>query len=132
VLLANGTHLDYPISVMPSQALCSEPYKVYLQLPPNVACVNPKVEAAVNWMPGEEFHYEIEQGLDPGTACVLTLMPPTPEAKFEGLPHLMVSIDSTSGPTSRRTFIFGLSTTVNGCSDHENVLIEPTTVSCLP
>ncbi|NVB81630.1 MAG: hypothetical protein HOV81_24765 [Kofleriaceae bacterium] len=130
VLLAVGTHLDYPVTVQPSQALCSEPYKVRLELPPNVLCTNPRIEASVNWLPGETFGYQIASGLD--NHCLLTLTPPTPGAKFEGIPHVMVSIDSPAGPTARLTFIFGLSTRVDACSTDQTIVIDPTSVSCTP
>ena len=129
VLLANGTHMDYPVTVKPSQALCSEPYKVFLVLPSGVTCENPKIDAAVNWMPGEPFHYEITNS---GSTCLLTMMPPMPGMKFEGVPHIMVSMDSTIGPTPRQTFIFGLSTTVGACSDQQTLVVDPATVSCGP
>jgi hypothetical protein len=79
VLLANGTHIDYPITVTPTQALCTEPYKVYLVLPTGVSCANPKIDAAVNWMPGAAFNYQIASA---GSTCLMTLTPPTPGAKF--------------------------------------------------
>jgi hypothetical protein len=129
VLLAEGTHLDYPVTVAPSQALCSEPYKVILELPADVACLNPRIEASVNWLPGEVFGYQIIAGV--ANHCLLTLSPPRPGAKFDGVPHLMVSIDSFVGPTPRRTFIFGLSTQVAGCSTEQTIVIDPASVSCL-
>jgi hypothetical protein len=130
VLLANGTHLDYPITVKPSQALCSEPYKVFVRLPTIVPCLNPKIEAAVDWMPSEPFHYQIDPG--PGSTCLLTIMPEMPESSFVGVPHIMVSVDSAGGPMGRQTFIFGLSTVVEACGGDETIDIDPATVSCLP
>lgn len=128
VLLADGTHIDYPIIVKPTAALCSEPYKVYLVLPTGVSCANPKIEAAVNWMPGAPFNYEIAAA---GSTCLLTLAPPMPGVKFEGVPHIMISIDSPpGGPTARQTFIIGLSTTVDACSTEQTVVVDPPTVSC--
>jgi hypothetical protein len=127
VLFVDGTHIDYPITVKPSQALCIEPYKVYLVLPTGVSCENPKIETAVNWMPGAQFNYQIASA---GSTCLLTLAPPMPGLAFEGIPHIMISIDSPGGPTPRQTFIIGLSTTVDACPTEQTVVVDPPTVSC--
>lgn len=127
VLFADGTHIDYPITVMPSQALCSEPYKVNLVLPTGVLCENPKIEAVVNWMPGALFNYTIAAS---GSTCLLTLAPPMPGLEFVGVPHIMISIDSPGGPTPRQTFVIGLSTTVDACTTQQTLVIDPPTVDC--
>ncbi len=127
VLLADGTHIDYPITVKPTEALCTEPYKVYLVLPSGMSCANPKIEAAVNWMAGATFNYQIASA---GSTCLMTIAPPMPGVKFEGVPHIMISIDSPGGPTPRQTFIIGLSTTIDACSGEQTVVVDPPTVSC--
>jgi hypothetical protein len=43
-----------------------------------------------------------------------------------------VSMDSTGGPTPRQSFVFGLSATVDACAGEQTVVIDPTTVSCVP
>lgn len=128
VLLGAGTHQDYPVTVKPSQALCTEPYKVKIELPVGVMCLNPKIEAWVNWMTGTPFNYQIASGID--NTCVLTLSPPTPGETFEGVPHMMISIDTVGGPTPRQTIIFGLSTAVDACGSEQTVILDPATVGC--
>jgi hypothetical protein len=70
--------------------------------------------------------------MGPETTCLLTVTPPTPGAPFDGIPHLMISIDSNGGPTSRQTFTVGLTTQIELCTIEQTVTVLPSTIGCLP
>lgn len=128
VLFENG-HVDYPITVMPSQALCTEPYKVLLELPTGVSCGNPMVEAWANWLDGGTFDFDIA---GTGSTCLLTITPTVTGAKLDGIPHILISVDSPGGATARQMFIIGLTTQVDLCSDQQTVSVVPTSFGCVP
>jgi hypothetical protein len=44
----------------------------------------------------------------------------------------MISFDSAGGPTVRQTFILGLSTTVDLCTDQQTITVDPASIGCLP
>lgn len=127
-LLLQGTHEDYPIVVKPTQALCFEPQAVELVLP--FPCKNPRIEASVNFNPAPTFGYTIAQTT--GNTCLLDIRPPTPGATFDGLPHVLISVDSLANAQLRTAFIVGLSIDVGICDMTQ--LITPTAglTDCAP
>ncbi|HEX5060577.1 MAG TPA: hypothetical protein VFV99_14515 [Kofleriaceae bacterium] len=126
-LLNNSVHVDTPIEVNPDYTLCTEPYKIDMQMP--VECLNPAIVSVIDYMPADPFTFSIADAT--GNTCQLTITPKMPGAHFTTVPHMMIAIDTPMGTAPRSAFIMGISANAGTCQT-STIMPDVRFGSCVP
>lgn len=128
LVLDNNIHVDEPIVVNPDLTLCAEPFDLDIVLP--LDCVNPAILRIEDYMPGDVFTYKIAPATT--NTCRLTITPAMAGAHFTAVPHMLITIDTPTGPAARTAFILGLTGVPGPCPTEPSITPQLSFGSCVP